>query len=105
MATIVNERDKLLQAAPTRLVDVTLPSNIIPESVKGISLSPTTGVFKTTAAGVTTPTDITYTLTRKHLTNAASWSVIEGTATLSGTGDTRTLANASMSSDKITIQA
>ena len=105
MATIVNERDKLLQAAPTRLVDVTLPSNIIPESVKGISLSPTTGVFKTTAAGVTTPTDITYTLTRKHLTNAASWSVIEGTATLTGTGDSRTVATAGMSTDKITIQA
>lgn len=105
MATIVNERDKLLQAAPTRLVDVTLPSNIIPESVKGITLTPTTGVFKTTAAGVTTPTDIVYTLNRKHLTNAATWTVVEGTATLSGTGDTRTLANASMSSDKITIQA
>lgn len=105
MATIVNERDKLLQAAPTRLVDVTLPSNIIPEAVKGISLSPTTGVFKTTAAGVTTPTDITYTLTRKHLTNAASWSVIEGTATLTGTGDSRTVATAGMSTDKITIQA
>jgi len=105
MATIVNERDKLLQAAPTRLVDVTLPSNIIPESLKGITLTPTTGVFKTTAAGVTTPTDIVYTLNRKNLTNAATWTVVEGTATLSGTGDTRTLANASMSSDKITIQA
>lgn len=105
MATIVNERDKLLQTAVQRLVEVELPTNIIPEGVKSILLTPTTGVFKTDNLGVTTPSSIVFSITRKYLSAAATWSVIEGTATLTGTGDSRTVTYGTMGSDKITIQA
>ena len=105
MATIVNARDALLQGS-TRLVDVVLPSNIVPDAVREIILSPSTGVFKTNASGgTTTPTSITLTLTRKYVTGTATFSVIEGTATLTGTGDTRTLTFANMSSERVVIQA
>ena len=105
MATIVNARDVLLQGS-TRLVDVVLPSNIVPDAVREIILSPSTGVFKTNASGgTTTPTSITLTLTRKYVTGTATFSVIEGTATLTGTGDTRTLTFANMSSDRVVVMA
>ena len=105
MATIVNARDVLLQGS-TRLVDVTLPSNLVPDAVREIILSPSTGVFKTDASGgTTTPTSITLTLTRKYVTGTATFSVVEGTATLTGTGDTRTLTFANMSSERVVVRA
>lgn len=105
MATIVNARDVLLQSG-TRLVDVTLPGNLIPDAVREITLSPSTGVFKTNASGgTTTPTSITLTLTRKYVTGTATFTVIEGTATLTGSGDTRTLTFANMSSERVVVQA
>lgn len=105
MATIVNARDVLLQSG-ARLVDVALSSNLIPDAVREITLSPSTGVFKTDASGgTTTPTSITLTLTRKYVTGTATFSVIEGTATLTGTGDTRTLTFANMSSERVVIRA
>ena len=105
MATIVNARDVLLQSG-ARLVDVTLPSNLVPDAVREITLSPSTGVFKTDASGgTTTPTSITLTLTRKYVTGTATFSVIEGTATLTGSGDTRTLTFANMSSERVVIRA
>ena len=104
MATIVNARDVLLQGS-TRLVDVTLPSNLVPDAVREIILSPSTGVFKTDASGgTTTPTSITLTLTRKYVTGTATFSVVEGTATLTGTGDTRTLTFANMSSERVVVR-
>lgn len=105
MATIVNARDVLLRSG-ARLVDVTLPSNLIPDAVREITLSPSTGVFKTDASGgTTTPTSITLTLTRKYVTGTATFTVIEGTATLTGSGDTRTLTFANMSSERVVIRA
>lgn len=105
MATIVNARDVLLQGS-TRLVDVTLPGNLVPDAVREIILSPSTGVFKTDASGGTiTPTSITLTLTRKYVTGTATFSVVEGTATLTGSGDTRTLTFANMSSERVVIRA
>lgn len=105
MATIVNARDVLLQSG-ARLVDVTLPSNLVPDAVREITLSPSTGVFKTDASGgTTTPTSITLTLTRKYVTGTATFTVIEGTATLTGSGDTRTLTFANMSSERVVIRA
>ena len=105
MATIVNARDVLLQGS-TRLVYVTLPSNLVPDAAREIILSPSTGVFKTDASGgTTTPTSITLTLTRKYVTGTATFSVVEGTATLTGTGDTRTLTFANMSSERVVVRA
>ncbi len=106
MATIVNERDKILQAASKRLVDVVLPGNIIPKGLKGITLSPSSAFFKFNATETSAdPSSITFTLNRKYLTNAASWSVVTGTATLTGSGDTRSLAYSNISSDRVVIRA
>lgn len=106
MATIVNERDKILQAASERLVDVVLPGNIIPEGLKGITLSPSSAFFKFNATGTSAdPLSITFTLNRKYLTNAASWAVVTGTATLTGSGDTRSLSYSNISSDRVVIRA
>lgn len=105
MATIVNTRDVLLQGS-TRLVTVSLPSNVVPEGVREIILTPSTGVFKTNSAGnSTTPSSITISLTKKYVTGTATFSIIEGSATLTGTGDSRTLTFANMSSERVVIQA
>lgn len=105
MATIVNARDVLLQGS-TRLVTVSLPSNVVPEGVREIILTPSTGVFKTNSAGnSTTPSSITISLTKKYVTGAATFSIIEGSATLTGTGDSRTLTFENMSSERVVIQA
>lgn len=105
MATIVNERDKLLQATVPRLVDIVLNDNIIPELVKAITLTPPTGIFKTDAADNTTPASITFTISRKKVTGTATWTVTEGSATLTGSGDTRTLNFTNMISDRVVISA
>lgn len=105
MATIVNARDVLLQGS-TRLVTVSLPSNVVPEGVREIILTPSTGVFKTNSAGnSTTPSSITISLTKKYVTGTATFSIIEGSATLTGTGDSRTLTFSNMSSERVVIQA
>lgn len=106
MAAIVNERDKILQAAPERIITIVIPGNQIPESLIGIKMNTDNAFFKTNAAGtVGDPTSLTFTITRTYLTAAATWSVVSGTATLTGTGDSRTLAFANMSSDTATIRA
>ena len=106
MAAIVNERDKILQAAPERIITIVIPGNQIPESLIGIKMNTDNAFFKTNAAGtVGDPTSLTFTITRTYLTAAATWSVVSGTATLTGTGDSRTLNFSNMSSDTVTIRA
>lgn len=106
MAAIVNERDKILQAALERIITIVIPGNQIPESLIGIKMNTDNAFFKTNAAGtVGDPTSLTFTITRTYLTAAATWSVVSGTATLTGTGDSRTLTFSNMSSDTATIRA
>lgn len=105
MASIVNARDVLLQATSPRLIDVFLPGNIIPEATKAITLSPSTAVFKISADGSTVnPSSITFTASRKYVAASISFSVIEGSATLTGSGDTRTLTFANMATERVVIQ-
>lgn len=106
MAVIVNERDKILQAAPERITVRITPGNEIPEALVGISVSPQNAFFSTDVdetAG--DPTSFTFTLKRTYVTATASWTVVTGSATLTGTGDSRTLTFANMGSERIVIRA
>jgi hypothetical protein len=97
MATIINDRDKILQAAIVRL-----------EPVGGnyIYLTPNNPVFKTTNAGVA---PASYTLTANltgYLAGTVTFAVSSGTATLTNvTGNTCTLTFADMTSDSAVVTA
>lgn len=105
MAAIVNDIDVLLQAASTRLIPVTLPPTVLIPALKGITLAYPTTTFQVDNSGVGTPTSITITATLRQITGTITWSVVSGVATLTGSGDSRTLAFADMGSTYATIQA
>lgn len=73
---------------------------------KYVMVQGTGQIFQVAKDGTASPTSITFTaVPGGALTGTASWSVTHGTATLTGTGNTRTLTFANASSDSITIKA
>ena len=72
-----------------------------------ISLTAPTNAFLIDRSGTAAPTSITITATRLNgLTGTTTWSVVNGTATLTSTSDTSaTLANTDLTTDTATIQA
>ena len=63
-------------------------------------------IFQVAKDGTATPTSITLTaIPGGALTGTATWSVSSGTATLTGTGNSRTLSFTNAGSDSITIKA
>ena len=105
MATIVNPRDIALQATNPRLVPVTLPDNIIIPAVKSIRLSAPSNTFQVSSAGVASPTSILLTAKLRQIAGTVVFSVVEGTATLTGAGNTRTLSYSGAGSDSVTVRA
>lgn len=107
MAVVVNERDALLQASAQRVVDVTLPGNVTPSALKGIELLAPATVFHVAGDGSSSPTAITLTVKLSGLpeTTPVTWSVSSGTATLTGTGSSRTLAGAAMTTSSVLVSA
>lgn len=105
MATIVNERDKLLQSAASRFAEVTLPSTVIVPATKALLLTSSSLLFKVPTSGPALPSSITLTATKKAISGTVSFNVTAGTATLTGSGDTRKLAYSDMSSDSVTVTA
>jgi hypothetical protein len=102
MSVIVGYRDKILQAAPIR--------NIAPAADAFLLLTADTPVFHVTLDGAGNPISgspavINLTTTLFNLTGAVTWSVVSGTAVLTGTGNTRQLAYAAMSTDTATVRA
>lgn len=102
MAAIQNERTLRLQATVPRILPVKIPIDDVeglPEALeevgngaKRLVLESDVGTFIESA-----PTAATLTATREGgLTGAISWAVIAGTATISGSGDTRTVTAASI---------
>lgn len=61
-------------------------------------------VFGISKAGAVTPTTITLTALAQNLAGAPVFDVVEGTATLGGSGTTRTLAYADMATDSVRIR-
>jgi len=73
---------------------------------KGLTVIASSLTFKYDQAGNASPASITLTAVRKGtLLGAVTWSVVSGTATLTGTGDTRTLTEANLTTDTVTIRA
>lgn len=73
---------------------------------KGVVLKASALTFLYPKAGGVTPSSITLTPERKGgLKGAVVWSVVSGTATLTGTGDTRTLTAADLTTDSARIRA
>lgn len=111
MATIQNDRDILLQAATTRVVPVPIDPSLIPgltetiAATKGIKLSAPSNVFQISTGGVASPSSITVTATLTLVTSTVTWDIFAGTATLTGSGNSRTLTAANMVSNSVTIRA
>jgi hypothetical protein len=61
-------------------------------------------VFQINKAGANTPASISFTANSQNLTGSPTFSVTAGTATLTGTGASRTLAFADMATDSVTVQ-
>jgi hypothetical protein len=106
MATIVNDRDVELQATSPRLLPVDLPDNIKVPALKGVNITAPTNIFKVDAAGTTVvPTSILLTANLVQISGTVTWTVTSGTATLTGSGNSRTVTYATMSTDAVTVQA
>lgn len=113
MATIQNERDKLLQAAAVRFVPPPLPqevqdavnnANSAVDATRGLELYANGDQFKYDGT-TTTPESITFNVRLRLISGTVTWSVVQGTATLTGTGNSRTLTPANMSTDRIRVRA
>lgn len=101
MATIVNDRDLLLRSASVRIIINPLPVT----NSKVLTLQPSSQVFVVDANNNPDKTAVTLVANRSALTGTVSFSVINGTATLSPGVDSSTLSYANMSSDSVTIRA
>lgn len=133
MATIQNERDKLLQAAPVRFDPPPIDPSLIPgyqdalqdiddlktglnnlggevnhlmNNSRDLRIYATTLTF-TNTSGTTTPTSTTLTAVKgSGLTGTVSWAVVAGSATLSSsTGDSITVVGSTISGRSATIRA
>lgn len=119
MATIQNERDKLLQAAPVRVVPPA-PLEIsdiagLPDRLDAIGAGAEVGhlmnnsddlVIRATDTALTSSTNVTLTAIRKNgLTGAVTWSLFAGSAVLTPSGDSCAIAGTSITSASITVKA
>jgi hypothetical protein len=106
LSAVVNERDLLLLAAPTRLTNVTLGSNVIVPVLKGINLTADDSpFFKVDASGTPATSSKTVTAKLSQVVGVVTFSVINGTLTLTGSGNSRSFTYASMTTNTATIRA
>lgn len=73
-------------------------------AAKLVTLNSTAQVFQVNKAGAVNPATITFTAAGQSLTGNPTFSITAGTATLTGTGTTRSLAYADMSTDAVTVR-
>jgi hypothetical protein len=95
MSTVLNDRDVLLQGG-TRNVD--------PSAGKALLLVPDTNAFHVTAGGVGSPGSINLLAQPLNIPGTATWSVTAG-GTLTGSGNSRSLAFSTMSAASVTVTA
>lgn len=107
MATVVNERDVLLQGTTPRVVDVTLPENIAVPALKGLAIVAPSTTFRVANNGDFSPSSITISAVLQEIPEGTpiTWSVTAGTATLAGSGTSVTLTYGNMGSDFVTVKA
>ena len=123
MAAIQNDRDIILQATSPRVIPVLIPIDGVeglPGRLDGIDgdiealgtevndlMSNTRDLsIRVSSLTVDNSTNTTLTVVRKNgISGTVSWTVFAGVATLSGTGDSRTIAGNSISGYSVTIRA
>lgn len=123
MAAIQNDRDLALQATVPRVIPVLIPIDRVeglPGRLDGIDgdieelgtevnslMSNTQDLsIRVSSLTVDNSTNTTLTVVRKNgISGTVSWTVFAGVATLSGTGDSRTIAGNSISGSSVTVKA
>ena len=123
MAAIQNDRDIILQATSPRVIPVLIPiggveglpgrlddidSDISTLGTEVNSLMGNTQDLSIRVSSLTVDnsTSTTLTVVRKNgISGTVSWTVFAGVATLSGTGDSRTIAGNSISGSSVTVKA
>lgn len=73
-------------------------------NAKAAFLTATSQVFQISKRGITTPTSITLTATGQNVSGSPTFTVTSGTVGLSGTGTTRTIDSAGMTTDAATVK-
>ncbi len=112
MAAIVNARDVLLQAAPVRIVPVSIPmdqveglQDALAEVAKELQITASAPYF-TNATTATTPTSITLTAQLKGgLAGIVTWTILAGAATLTPSGNTCAVSGTTISGYSVTVRA
>lgn len=118
MATVVNERDTTIQAAPTRLKNVSLGSNFqvgqssvtgldaIVSATKQIWLAASSQVVQISKAGANSPANITLTANVRNLTAAPSLTITSGTMSVTPalTSGSFTFTPAQMTTDVVSFR-
>jgi hypothetical protein len=104
MSTVVNDRDVLLQSATTRLLPALLPDSLYLSVVRGLLLSSPGFNFQVDDLGNAAPASFLITATKKQVSGTVGFSVVSGAATLTGSGDTRTLSYTNVTTFPVTIR-
>lgn len=110
MAVIQNPRDALLQSAANRFTAPGIPVDQVDglpeviEAVKGIRIEANGSQFVGTGEGYD-PASITMTARLVGLSGTVQWAVVEGSATLTGSGNSRTVMAESVSGNRVRIRA
>lgn len=106
MAAIQNDRDKLLQAAVDRLLPMPLPQELQDaiDATKGLSITSSADQIRL-SGGAVNPTSIQFTARLRVITGTVAWSVSSGTATLTADGNTATMTAASMTTERVRVEA
>jgi len=73
-------------------------------NAKAAFLAASSQVFQISKRGITTPTSITLTATGQNVSGSPTFTVTSGTVGLSGTGTTRTIDSAGMTTDAATVK-
>ncbi len=123
MAAIENDRDIILQATSPRVIPVLIPIDRVEGlpgrlddidsdiSTLGTEVNSLMGntqdlSIRVSSLTVDNSTNTTLTVVRKNgISGTVSWTVFAGVATLSGTGDSRTIAGNSISGSSVTVKA
>lgn len=72
-------------------------------TAKGLSLLVNSQIFRVSKTGVITPSSISFNAAGQNLTGSPTFGTIGGPATLTGTGNSRTLTAENMTGDNVTV--
>lgn len=74
------------------------------DSAESVRLSASSQIFKVTEAGANSPASIELTATGQNVSGSPVFNIVDGTATLTGSGNSRTLTYANMGADLVRVR-